>query len=63
MQEPDSGTGNNNISPVFRQIFRLILFSKVEIAFSKFDTSGDEKVNYREFCEMINTREMQERNG
>ena len=26
---------------------------KVEIAFSKFDTNGDDKLDFREFCEMI----------
>ena len=26
---------------------------QVKMAFSKFDTSGDEKLDYREFCEMI----------
>ena len=26
---------------------------QVKIAFSKFDTSGDDKLDYREFCEMI----------
>jgi Ca2+-binding EF-hand superfamily protein len=28
----------------------------VEIAFSKFDSSGDDKLDYREFCEMINRK-------
>ena len=26
---------------------------QVKIAFSKFDTSGHDKLDYREFCEMI----------
>ena len=26
---------------------------QVKLAFSKFDTSGDDKLDYREFCEMI----------
>ena len=26
---------------------------QVKMAFSKFDTSGDDKLDYREFCEMI----------
>ena len=26
---------------------------QVKMAFAKFDTSGDDKLDYREFCEMI----------
>ena len=29
---------------------------EVEIAFHKFDTSGDDKLDYREFCTMINLK-------
>jgi Ca2+-binding EF-hand superfamily protein len=29
---------------------------EVEIAFHKFDTSGDDKLDYREFCTMINIK-------
>lgn len=32
---------------------------KVEIAFKQFDTSGDDRLNYREFCEMIIKREQE----
>ena len=32
---------------------------KVKAAFAQFDTSGDDKLDYREFCEMINKRERQ----
>ena len=30
---------------------------QVKTAFKQFDTSGDDKLDYREFCEMINKRE------
>ena len=30
---------------------------QVQIAFSKFDTSGDDSLDYREFCEMIRQKE------
>ena len=30
---------------------------QVQVAFYRFDTSGDDKLNYREFCEMIKTQE------
>ena len=30
---------------------------QVKAAFKQFDTSGDDKLDYREFCEMINKRE------
>ena len=36
---------------ILRQLFQ------VEIAFSQFDTSGDDRLNYREFCLMIIKRE------
>ena len=32
-------------------------FLQVALAFSQFDTSGDDKLNYREFCLMIVKRE------
>ena len=32
------------------------------MAFSKFDQSGDDKLDYREFCEMIKKKE-EERNA
>jgi hypothetical protein len=32
---------------------------QVEAAFSKFDISGDNKLDYKEFCDMINSREGQ----
>ena len=32
----------------------------VKIAFEKFDTSGDNKLDYREFCMMINNRAEQD---
>lgn len=47
------------------RIFYYLLLSRcvshyqVEIAFKQFDTSGDDKLNYREFCEMIIKREQE----
>ena len=38
---------------------QLIKYSQVKAAFKQFDTSGDDKLDYREFCEMINKRERQ----
>ena len=32
---------------------------KVELAFKQFDTSGDDKLNYKEFCLMIVKREQE----
>ena len=43
-------------------MFNLITIDyhlKVKAAFAQFDTSGDDKLDYREFCEMINKRERQ----
>ena len=31
----------------------------MDVAFSKFDISGDKKLDYKEFCDMINSREGQ----
>ena len=30
---------------------------QVKVAFAKFDTSGDDRLDYREFCQMINKKE------
>ena len=35
---------------------------QVKMAFSKFDTSGDDKLDYREFCEMIRQKVCNKRN-
>ena len=32
---------------------------QVELAFQQFDTSGDERMDYREFCMMIIQREQE----
>jgi len=56
----------NNDGVVSKQEFMTICTNltdeQVKMAFSKFDTSGDDKLDYREFCEMIKQKEM-ERNG
>lgn len=53
----------NNDGVVTKQEFMTICTNlsddQVKMAFSKFDTSGDDKLDYREFCEMINKRERQ----
>ena len=40
-----------------RNLKELFALSQVEIAFAQFDTSGDDKLNYKEFCLMIIQRE------
>lgn len=38
-------------------IKKLILWHfQIEIAFTKYDVTGDEMLNYKEFCEMINNK-------
>ena len=46
----------------FMSICKNLTDEQVKIAFSKFDTSGDDKLDYREFCEMIRKKE-EERNS
>ena len=29
---------------------------QIEVAFSKYDVTGDEQLNYKEFCEMIHNK-------
>ena len=41
----------------FMTICKNLTDEQVKIAFSKFDTSGDDKLDYREFCEMIRKKE------
>ena len=45
--------------PAFCDIFNLFSAFQVDVAFSKFDISGDKKLDYKEFCDMINSREGQ----
>ena len=40
----------------FLTICKNLTEEEVEIAFHKFDTSGDDKLDYREFCAMINMK-------
>jgi len=40
----------------FQKICKNLTDEQVEMAFSKFDSSGDDKLDYREFCEMINKK-------
>merc|ERR1711994_51130 len=50
----------NNDGVVSKQEFMTICTNlsddQVKLAFNKFDTSGDDKLDYREFCEMIKQR-------
>ena len=45
----------------FLAICTTLTEEEVKIAFQKFDTSGDDKLDYREFCEMINNNREQKR--
>ena len=40
----------------FMTICKNLTDEQVKIAFDKFDTSGDDMLDYREFCMMINKR-------
>merc|ERR1712025_276382 len=40
----------------FMTICKNLTDEQVNMAFSKFDASGDDKLDYREFCDMINKR-------
>jgi len=40
----------------FLTICKNLTDQEVKIAFEKFDTSGDDKLDYREFCTMINMK-------
>ena len=44
-------------SQEFQTICKSITEEQVKMAFHKFDTSGDDKLDYREFCEMIKIQE------
>ena len=42
----------------------LLCFTfQVRMAFAQFDTSGDDKLDYREFCELIRKREEEQKMG
>ena len=41
----------------FMTICKNLTDEQVRVAFDKFDTSGDDRLDYREFCEMINKRQ------
>jgi len=43
----------------FMTICKNLTDEQVKAAFKQFDTSGDDKLDYREFCDMINKREKQ----
>ena len=45
----------------FLAICTTLTEEEVKIAFQKFDTSGDDKLDYREFCAMINNKREQKR--
>ena len=60
MQETDQGAG----IWVGLTIFIYCCVSiQVRMAFAQFDTSGDDKLDYREFCEMIRRREEEQKEG
>ena len=43
----------------FKNVCQNLTTDQVEIAFRQFDTSGDNKLNYKEFCMMIIQREQE----
>ena len=43
-------------SSEFMSICKNLTDEQVKVAFAKFDKSGDDKLDYREFCDMINKR-------
>ena len=47
----------------FMTICKKLSKEQVRMAFAQFDTSGDDKLDYREFCEMIRKREEEARVG
>ena len=44
----------------FMTICKNLTDEQVRAAFAKFDTSGDDQLDYREFCQMINNKQDQE---
>merc|ERR1712062_252600 len=46
----------------FMTICTKLSKDQVKLAFAQFDTSGDDKLDYREFCEMIRQKEESARN-
>lgn len=44
----------------FNSICKNLNAEQVKIAFSKFDKTGDDRLDYREFCSMINKNQQQE---
>merc|ERR1711892_362131 len=47
----------------FMTICRKLSKEQVRVAFHKFDLSGDDRLDYREFCEMIRRQKEEEREG
>merc|ERR1739844_492180 len=43
--------------PEFRKVCHNLTSDQVTAAFTKFDISGDDKLDYKEFCGMMNNRE------
>merc|ERR1712013_9969 len=43
----------------FKNVCQNLTTDQVEVAFRQFDTSGDDKLNYKEFCMMIIKREQE----
>jgi hypothetical protein len=56
---------SGRVVPLIFAFFRLAVFAfhvvyflnlQVEAAFKKFDQTGNDKLNYREFCDMMNKK-------
>jgi len=41
----------------FQRICKNLTAEQVEVAFAKFDQTGNNMLDYREFCDMINTQQ------
>ena len=48
------------VEMVMMQVEMVMVMMQVEMAFSKFDSSGDDRLDYREFCAMINKKTEEE---
>ena len=40
----------------YKKVNKYFYYLKVEVAFAQFDSSGDDRLDYREFCEMCNKK-------
>jgi len=43
----------------FREVCKNLNREQIDVAFKKFDQTGNDKLNYREFCDMMNKKSQQ----